>query len=135
MTDRRVDNSTPARRLGPSHSTASIETREGLSPAIIKRITALNAEIRALALDMEFGFLLDPRRLNVALSRAKQKMILMASRSVFTIFSTDEATFANAQIWKNLLRRTCTQLLWQGERDGVQVEVWGNAIESSKDKG
>jgi hypothetical protein len=26
---------------------------------------------------------------------------------VFTIFSTDEATFANAQIWKNLLRRTC----------------------------
>ncbi len=42
---------------------ASIETREGLSPAIIKRITSLNADIRALALDMEFGFLLDPRRL------------------------------------------------------------------------
>jgi hypothetical protein len=78
-------------------------------------------------------FLLDPRRLNVALSRAKQKMILVASRSVFTIFSIDEATFANAQLWKNLLRRTCTQLLWQGERDGVQVEVWGNAIASSKD--
>ncbi len=72
-------------------------------------------------------FLLDPRRLNVALSRAKQKMILVASRSVFTIFSTDEATFANAQIWKNLLRRTCTIKLWDGERDRVHVEVWGCA--------
>jgi hypothetical protein len=74
-------------------------------------------------------FLLDPRRLNVALSRAKQKMILVASRSVFTIFSTDEETFANAQIWKNLLRRTCTEQLWQGDRNGVRVEVWGNAAE------
>jgi hypothetical protein len=53
-------------------------------------------------------------------------MILIASRSVFTIFSTDEATYANAQIWKNLLRRTCTHQLWQGDRHGVQVEVWGN---------
>jgi hypothetical protein len=73
-------------------------------------------------------FLLDPRRLNVALSRAKQKMILVASRSVFTIFSTDEDTFANAQIWKNLLRRTCTEQLWQGEQQGVRVEVWGNMM-------
>jgi superfamily I DNA and/or RNA helicase len=72
-------------------------------------------------------FLLDPRRLNMALSRAKQKMILVASRSVFRIFSTDEATYANAQIWKNLLRRTCTEQLWQGDRDGVRVEVWGRS--------
>lgn len=70
-------------------------------------------------------FLLDPRRLNVALSRAKQKLILVASRSVFTLFSTDEETYANAQLWKNLLRRTCTQPLWQGEQHGVHVEVWG----------
>jgi superfamily I DNA and/or RNA helicase len=72
-------------------------------------------------------FLLDPRRLNVALSRAKQKMVLVASRSVFTVFSPDEATFANAQIWKNLLRRTCTTPLWRGERAGIGVEVWGGA--------
>jgi hypothetical protein len=31
-------------------------------------------------------FLLDPRRLTVSLSRAKRKMILVASRSVFTVF-------------------------------------------------
>ncbi|HEX5503477.1 MAG TPA: AAA domain-containing protein [Thermomicrobiales bacterium] len=72
-------------------------------------------------------FLLDPRRLTVALSRARRKMILVASRAVFDLFSVDEETFAHAQLWKNLLRRTCTVRLWAGERDGVAVEVWGNA--------
>lgn len=71
-------------------------------------------------------FLLDPRRLTVALSRAKRKMVLVAARSVFEVFSADEETFENAQLWKNLLRRTCTVSLWSGERDGIPVEVWGN---------
>lgn len=71
-------------------------------------------------------FLLDPRRLTVALSRAKHKMILVAARSIFTLFSADEETFTNAQLWKHLLRRTCTTLLWSGQRDGHYVEVWGN---------
>ena len=74
-------------------------------------------------------FLLDPRRLTVALSRAKRKMILVASRSVFNVFSADEETFENAQIWKNLLRNTCTELLWSGtlvwEGAEVPVKVWG----------
>jgi superfamily I DNA and/or RNA helicase len=70
-------------------------------------------------------FLLDPRRLTVALSRAKRKMILVASRSIFSLFSPDEETFANALMWKNLLLRTCTALLWEGERDGRRVAVWG----------
>ena len=72
------------------------------------------------------GFLLDPRRLTVALSRAKRKMILIASRTIFNYFSPDEETFLNAQLWKNLLRRTCTVPLWQGEQDGRAVEVWGH---------
>ncbi len=71
-------------------------------------------------------FLLDPRRLTVALSRAKRKLVLVAARSVFEVFSADEETFANAQLWKNLLRNTCTVPLWSGERGGVHVEVWGN---------
>ena len=70
-------------------------------------------------------FLLDPRRLTVALSRAKQKMILVASRSIFSLFSPDEETFANALMWKNLLLRTCSTLLWEGERTGKRVAVWG----------
>jgi superfamily I DNA and/or RNA helicase len=71
------------------------------------------------------GFLLDPRRLTVALSRAKRKMILVASRSIFSLFSTDEETFANSLFWKNLLLRTCSTLLWEGERVGKRVAVWG----------
>ena len=73
------------------------------------------------------GFLLDPRRLTVALSRAKQKMILVAARSVFDLFSPDEDLFRDAQLWKNLRHRTCTVPLWRGEIEGVPVEVWGNA--------
>ena len=57
------------------------------------------------------SFLLDPRRLTVALSRAKRKMILVASRSIFSLFSTDEETFNNSLLWKNLLLRTCTAKL------------------------
>ncbi|HYH13414.1 MAG TPA: AAA domain-containing protein [Thermomicrobiales bacterium] len=71
-------------------------------------------------------FLLDPRRLTVALSRAKQKLVLVAARSVFEVFSADEETFANAQLWKSLLRRTCTVPLWEGTRRGHRVAVWGN---------
>src|SRR6202030_401603 len=42
------------------------------------------------------GFLLAPRRLTVALSRAKRKMILVPSRSIFSFFSPDEEVFANS---------------------------------------
>ena len=72
------------------------------------------------------GFLYDPRRLNVALSRAKRKMILIASRQVFTGFFADPETFANAMLWKNVLRHTCTVPLFQSELDGVRFEVRGN---------
>ena len=71
-------------------------------------------------------FLLDPRRLNVAISRAKQKLVLVGSRSIFDLFATDEEVFASAQLWKNLLEETCTQRLWEGERLGIAVQVWGN---------
>ena len=75
---------------------------------------------------MSGKFLLDPRRLTVALSRARKKVILVASKSVFEIFSADEEVFQNALLWKNLLRRTCTTKLWQGEKGGVAVTVTGN---------
>jgi hypothetical protein len=71
-------------------------------------------------------FLYDPNRLTVAISRAKKKMILVASSSIFSLFSPDETVFANSQLWKDLLRRTCTELLWEGEREGQHVRVWGN---------
>jgi superfamily I DNA and/or RNA helicase len=75
-------------------------------------------------------FLLDPRRLTVALSRAKRKLILVASESVFSLLSPDEEAVANARLWKNLLLRTCSTLLWEGERGGKRVAVWGGKGEA-----
>jgi hypothetical protein len=87
-------------------------------------VSATESDSQYLLLSEEF--LLDPRRLTVALSRAKRKMVLVASLSVFGLFSGDEETFEHAQLWKNLLRRTCTEKLWEGERAGHRVTVWGN---------
>jgi hypothetical protein len=52
-------------------------------------------------------------------------MILAASWSLFSLFSTDEETFANSLLWKNLLLRTCSTLVWERERGGKMVAVWG----------
>jgi hypothetical protein len=57
----------------------------------------------------------------VALNRAKRNMILVASRSIFTLFSPDAETFANARMLKNPLLRTRTVLLWEGE----WAAMWG----------
>ena len=76
-------------------------------------------------------FLLDPRRLTVALSRAKRKMILVASRTIFELFSPEEEVFQNSQLWKNLLLKTCTTPLWAGPWDGYNVAVWGGHGEAS----
>jgi superfamily I DNA and/or RNA helicase len=76
-------------------------------------------------------FLLDPRRLTVALSRAKRKMILVASRTIFELFSPQEEVFLNSQVWKNLLLRTCTTRLWEGERAGTRVTAWGARMNDS----
>ncbi len=86
--------------------------------------------ISAVESDPEFlsasaAFLLDPRRLNVALSRAKKKLILIASQSIFELLPTDDALFGHAQFWKNLLRRACTEKLHSEVRDGHKITVWG----------
>ncbi|HEX8551716.1 MAG TPA: AAA domain-containing protein [Abditibacteriaceae bacterium] len=75
------------------------------------------------------SFLLDPRRLNVALSRAKKKVIVVASREVFELLPSDEEDFQNAQFWKHLLRRCCTKELYQDEIAGANVQVRGNVCE------
>ena len=109
--------------------TSAVDTVErfqgGERTVIVLSATESNREYLLAASE----FLLDPRRLTVALSRAKRKMILVASRSVFSLFSPNEETFAHAQLWKNLLRRTCTEQLWSGQRHGYGVEVWGRYAE------
>ena len=42
------------------------------------------------------------------------------------VVTADEETFDHAQLWKNLLRHTCTERVWSGERHSHHVTVWGN---------
>ena len=86
-------------------------------------VSATESDLAYLLSSSEF--LLDPRRLTVALSRAKRKLVLVAAGSIFSMFSPDEEVFANSQLWKNLLSKTCTMRLWKGTRQGQRVVVWG----------
>jgi uncharacterized protein len=50
----------------------------------------------------EAEFLLNPNRLNVAMSRMKKKLVIIASESVFEITPTDADEFDKTLIWKRL---------------------------------
>src|SRR4029079_14966413 len=71
-------------------------------------------------------FLFDPRRLTVAISRAKAKLVVVASESVFDHLPTDEQSFRNSAIWRNLRDQACTIPIWSGIIDGYRVEVRAN---------
>ena len=73
-------------------------------------------------------FLLHPQRMTVALSRAKKKLIIVASKSIFSHRSMDEKLFRASGLWKSLLRKTCTERLWRGEHSGYGVTVWGKTV-------
>jgi len=77
-------------------------------------------------------FILDARRLNVALSRARKKLILLASRSVFDLLPPEEELFEQSLLWKALLRPSYTRLIWAGERHGHSVEVYGSVPPSGE---
>lgn len=81
-------------------------------------------------------FLLDLRRLCVAMSRAKKKVVLVASRTIFqaTRLLDDETIWQSSIVWQRLLRQHCTQQLWSGEQAGHQVSVWGNCLSSHEEQ-
>jgi superfamily I DNA and/or RNA helicase len=71
----------------------------------------------------EADFLLNLNRLNVALSRPRQKLIVVASRSVTKLLVSDLNIFENAVIWKRLYYQYASEVIWQGAVDGVPVSV------------
>jgi len=73
----------------------------------------------------EADFLLNLNRLNVALSRPRKKLIVVASRSVIELLTSDLDVFDNAVIWKRLYHQWCAEEIWIGRRGGVQVHVHG----------
>lgn len=71
----------------------------------------------------ESGFLLEPRRLTVAISRPKRKLIVIASRAIFDLIPADLDEYERGALWK-YLRNECRQTtLWEGAVHGQRVRV------------
>lgn len=73
----------------------------------------------------EADFLLNLNRLNVALSRPRKKLIVVASRTVTQLLVSDLNTFDNAVIWKRLYYTSDLNLLWGGNIGGTPLTVRG----------
>lgn len=68
-------------------------------------------------LQSETEFLLNPNRLNVALSRMKKKLIILAPESLFRLLPNDVDTYDDAMIWKGLYRHVDgrNEGSWEGD--------------------
>ena len=73
----------------------------------------------------EAEFLLDPQRLNVALSRARKKLIVVAAATVFGTLPSNLPIFERATLWKRLHSYAAPHRLWQGSRSEYRVRVLG----------
>jgi superfamily I DNA and/or RNA helicase len=71
----------------------------------------------------ESGFLLEPRRLTVAVSRPKRKLVVIASRAVFDLIPSDLDEYERGALWKHLRHESKAQTLWEGEVSGQRVTV------------
>ena len=78
----------------------------------------------------EADFLLNLNRLNVALSRPRKKLIVVASQSVTRLLLSDLDVFENAVIWKRLYYQYANKVLWMGKVNGVPVIVRGTHADS-----
>jgi hypothetical protein len=74
--------------------------------------------------ERETGFLLEPRRLTVALSRPRRKVVVVCSRTVFDLTPSDLDEYERGSLWKHL-RHEGSRILWQGDLGGYAVTVRG----------
>jgi hypothetical protein len=71
----------------------------------------------------ESSFLLEPRRLTVAVSRPRRKLVVVASRAIFDLIPSDLDEYERGALWK-YLRHECAGLtLWEGEIGAHRVSV------------
>lgn len=82
--------------------------------------------ISATASDPEFlrdeeDFILSLNRLNVAMSRAKKKLVVVVSRSVFNLLPTDTETYDESLLWKALY-------IEGGLEDGTESAAWNGSL-------
>ena len=73
----------------------------------------------------EADFLLNLNRLNVAISRPRKKLIVIASRSVIDLLTSDLDIFENSILWKRLYYHYAPDLLFHATNNGTEVFVKG----------
>jgi AAA domain len=79
----------------------------------------------------ESDFLLEPRRLTVAVSRPKRKLIVLASQAIFTLMPADLDDYERGALWKHLRHACVSPALWTGEYGGYRLRVFTvNAMET-----
>lgn len=91
-------------------------------------------------LSAESEFILNPNRLNVALSRMKKKLVVIAPKTLFTLLPDDTDAYEDSIIWKGLYKEvevSDTTPRWSGVleditqedediEDNVRIEVYSN---------
>lgn len=91
-------------------------------------------------LSNESEFILNPNRLNVALSRMKKKLVVIAPKSLFTLIPNDTEEYEDSTIWKGLYKEVDvanSTPRWTGVlediteteesvEDNVRIEVYSN---------
>ena len=71
----------------------------------------------------ESDFLLEPRRMTVAVSRPKRKLIVLASQALFTLMPADLDEYERGALWKHLRHSCASPPLWTGEYGGYRLRV------------
>jgi hypothetical protein len=74
--------------------------------------------------EAESQFLLEPRRLTVAVSRPKKKLIVLAARTVFEIIPSDLDEYERGSLWKKLRRECAQKLIWEGQIGDHQARIY-----------
>jgi hypothetical protein len=72
----------------------------------------------------ESDFLLEPRRLTVAVSRPRRKLIVLASQALFTLMPADLDEYERGALWKHLRHACASPPLWTGAYEGYQLRVF-----------
>mgnify|MGYP006279405323 CR=1 FL=1 len=86
-------------------------------------------------LKKESEFILNPNRLNVALSRMKKKLIVVAPKSLFRMIPNDVDEYDRSLIWKGLQKELSVKERdpdWEGSDYEIINENMGNNIEIYK---
>jgi superfamily I DNA and/or RNA helicase len=71
----------------------------------------------------ESDFLLEPRRLTVAVSRPRRKLIVLASQALFTLMPADLDDYERGALWKHLRHACASPALWTGEYGDYMLRV------------